>query len=188
MQEDEEMYVVPAYGTKVCPQCGQTLFDDMDVCYGCLYEFGKETEEDVQTSLDVTPPLSKEVWLEDEVPTEAYERGWVSAEDAVEAPAEAKDTPRLWLRIRSGDMEVSVPLPKQGLLVGRGADCDVVLRGRSVSRKHVLIVPAGEGVLVRNQDATNPALLGDQKVMGEAAMHLEEELNVCGTTFKLMQV
>ena len=82
---------------------------------------------------------------------------------------------------------MSVPLPKQGLLVGRGADCDVVLRGRSVSRKHVLIVPDGEGILVRNQDATNPALLGEQKVMGEAAMHLGEELNVCGTTLKLMQ-
>lgn len=25
--------------TKVCPRCGMELFTDMDVCYGCLYDF-----------------------------------------------------------------------------------------------------------------------------------------------------
>lgn len=25
---------------KVCPVCKSTLFDDMDVCYGCMYRFG----------------------------------------------------------------------------------------------------------------------------------------------------
>lgn len=25
--------------TKRCPRCGEVLFDDMDVCYGCLYDF-----------------------------------------------------------------------------------------------------------------------------------------------------
>jgi hypothetical protein len=25
--------------TKTCPRCGATLFEDMDVCYGCLYDF-----------------------------------------------------------------------------------------------------------------------------------------------------
>ena len=28
--------------TKVCPRCGQELFADMDVCYGCLYDFSKD--------------------------------------------------------------------------------------------------------------------------------------------------
>ena len=28
--------------TKVCPRCGEVLFADMDVCYGCLYDFRKE--------------------------------------------------------------------------------------------------------------------------------------------------
>ena len=29
--------------TKRCPHCGALLFADMEVCYGCLYDFGKET-------------------------------------------------------------------------------------------------------------------------------------------------
>lgn len=28
--------------TKVCPRCGQELFADMDICYGCLYDFSKD--------------------------------------------------------------------------------------------------------------------------------------------------
>ncbi len=28
--------------TKVCPRCGQELFADMDVCYGCLYDFSRD--------------------------------------------------------------------------------------------------------------------------------------------------
>lgn len=28
--------------TKTCPRCGQELFADMDVCYGCLYDFSRD--------------------------------------------------------------------------------------------------------------------------------------------------
>ena len=28
--------------TKVCPRCGELLFADMDVCYGCLYDFTRK--------------------------------------------------------------------------------------------------------------------------------------------------
>lgn len=31
--------------TKVCPQCGELLFADMDVCYGCLYEFPRRGQQ-----------------------------------------------------------------------------------------------------------------------------------------------
>lgn len=27
---------------KTCPRCGQELLQDMDVCYGCLYDFTRE--------------------------------------------------------------------------------------------------------------------------------------------------
>ena len=32
---------MPAH-SKRCPRCGELLFDDMDVCYGCLYDFTRE--------------------------------------------------------------------------------------------------------------------------------------------------
>ena len=27
---------------KICPVCESTLFDDMDMCFGCLYRFGSD--------------------------------------------------------------------------------------------------------------------------------------------------
>ena len=29
---------------KTCPICNTTLFDDMEVCYGCMYSFGSKPE------------------------------------------------------------------------------------------------------------------------------------------------
>ncbi|MCI1666384.1 MAG: FHA domain-containing protein [Atopobiaceae bacterium] len=29
-------------GMKVCPRCGSRLFEDMNVCYACLYDFSKD--------------------------------------------------------------------------------------------------------------------------------------------------
>ena len=26
---------------KACPRCGATMFEDMSVCYGCLYDFDR---------------------------------------------------------------------------------------------------------------------------------------------------
>lgn len=47
--------------TKVCPSCGATLFADMNICYGCLYDFTKTYE----------PP---QIGVADEVPVEVYEQ------------------------------------------------------------------------------------------------------------------
>ena len=30
------------YATKVCPRCGARLYEDMNVCYDCLYDFTRE--------------------------------------------------------------------------------------------------------------------------------------------------
>ena len=194
MLENEGAYVVRAYGTKVCPQCGKTLFDDMDVCFECLHNFGEgdanDQEEPPSDATMVEMPaedashlMPEEHWQEDEVPTEAYERGLVTSQEATVAPALQ---PRMWLRIRSDDVEVSVPLREGGLLVGRGPSCDVVLHARSVSRRHVLLEPEEAGVKVCNQDAKNPAMLGGKKVEGVAHMTAGEELSVCGTIFSLV--
>ncbi|WP_304425802.1 hypothetical protein [uncultured Adlercreutzia sp.] len=29
---------------KVCPVCASTLFDDMPICFGCLYQFGSDPD------------------------------------------------------------------------------------------------------------------------------------------------
>lgn len=37
-----EAGIMPGPGTKRCPRCGAVLFDDMEVCYACLYDFSKD--------------------------------------------------------------------------------------------------------------------------------------------------
>lgn len=32
--------------TKVCPQCGAVLFEDMPICYSCLYDFERPVAEE----------------------------------------------------------------------------------------------------------------------------------------------
>ena len=60
-----------AMNTKVCPSCHSTLFADMDVCYGCLYDFNRVSQapllvcpeqldvphEDAPYEAELQPPL-----------------------------------------------------------------------------------------------------------------------------------
>ena len=34
------------YATRRCPRCGAELYADMDVCYGCLYDFTRDRPRD----------------------------------------------------------------------------------------------------------------------------------------------
>ena len=57
-----------AYQTKVCPRCGEELFSDMRVCYGCLYEFppersGAGTEENEGLAKGGEDPASQDSGL-----------------------------------------------------------------------------------------------------------------------------
>lgn len=163
---NELMVMVPAYGTKVCPQCGEGVFDDMDVCYGCLHEFSSEA--DVGTVEDG-----------DLVPTEAY----VAAMPEQGVPP----TPPCLVRISSPSMDVTVPLPPDGLLMGRGSSCDVVLHARSVSRRHVRLEPGEGGVLATDQGAANPARLNGRPLGGSVTLGDGDRLDVCGVTVTILR-
>lgn len=41
-------------GLKTCPRCGAKLFADMDVCYGCLYDFARGGEPAVGAVADAS--------------------------------------------------------------------------------------------------------------------------------------
>lgn len=45
MSEKEYRSVGLSAGTKRCPRCGEVLFSDMSVCYGCLYNFERNDKE-----------------------------------------------------------------------------------------------------------------------------------------------
>ena len=165
------MLVIPSYGTKVCPRCGAGMFGDMNVCYDCLYRFGDDEEEAV--------PHMPCDWDDGPVPEEAYEGLAIEEAESSVAP--------LHLHVSTAALDVSVPLPPQGLLVGRGSSCDIRLHANAVSRRHVRIEPEGEGAIVTDQGATNLAKLHDKTISGSAHMSIGDELKVCGATMRLCQ-
>ena len=140
--------------TKTCPRCGQQLFDDMPICYECLYEFAVQDEI---------------------VPIRAYEEG--------EVRQQQDHAGELRIHIATPSADLALPVPEDGLVVGRGSACDVVLHTPAVSRRHVRLEPREGGVLVTNLGARNPATLQDEAVMESTLMEKGEVLNVCGSLF-----
>ena len=150
--------------TSRCPQCGAIMFSDMDTCYDCLY--GRDSDAG---------------WDGDVVPLEAY------PEDVCGATIE--EMPAKWaLRMSTASVDVVIPVPDTGLMVGRGTSCDVILHAKSVSRQHVHVEPDAEGMFVRDLGARNPCSIGGRRVKGEAHMREGETLSICGTSFVLERV
>jgi hypothetical protein len=170
--------------TKVCPRCGEGLFSDMDICYGCLYDF---THPPNSVAGAAMPPL-------DEVRTWAGEGDSEDDEQQIDDQLDATlplDMPArdvgvegaggLW--VRSSDMETKVDIPPGGLIVGRAPDCDVILHSIAVSRRHVSF-EIGQGCLeVRNLGAKNPATVGGREITDTYMMKRGQTVSVCGTLF-----
>lgn len=149
------------FETRTCPHCGQMVFSDMDVCYECLYELVSPREDDA----------GGEQEHEHEVKTEPGE-----------GQGEDMDL-SVCLLIRSQTLDVSVPLPKDGLVVGRGSAADVVLHDPAASRRHVRIVPSREGARVSDLGSRNKATIGNVPVLEDVPLRMGETLVVCGTSF-----
>lgn len=220
-------------GVKTCPRCGEMLFSDMDVCYGCLYDFSKDAmgnrlpevgkpsmrpdrEDGVTASGTPRPPAppSRQMdplamveldELDDEpedylvqssdrapsaLPPRHSKREAPSPEDTLDLSmpdatvVTAPAPPALSIAVSSDQMRVVVPLPPGGLSVGRDEANDIVLRSRSVSRRHLRIRQEGETVLVEDCGATNPALVRGEALSGMATLAIGEAVTVCGTTLE----
>ena len=197
------------YATKVCPRCGEELFADMRVCYGCLYEFpsardvpapagpaAPKTEESASVAEEPALPglVEDEPFLWD-VGLPPAESGWEDdtldlsgvGNEAIAMAASSPETQpssrEVLCWVRTPSMEVRLPIPNEGLVIGRDQTCDVVLRSRAVSRSHVRILPARdgeEGMRVIDLGATNPAMFSGREVRGEVLVPLGWTVSICG--------
>lgn len=144
------------YGTKVCPRCGKKVFEDMDVCYECLFEFSSD---------------------EPVVPEEVYE----DAETLAEAPIDWSE--HMGLRVCTRSVEVTVPVGGSGLTIGRGMSCDVVLHGKAVSRNHARVDCSGDGVVVRDLGARNRTTVAGKRVDEPVRLRVGERFDICDSSF-----
>ena len=212
---------VVAFTTKVCPQCGQRLFSDMNMCFGCLYDFGRAIKPmpvaartvDAPLPLDDMPldepgeetPGASEARVEAQerdvrlvevgkgrprevLPDEDAQAQWLDDEDGGEAvtrlltdmPSVPGGQSAMGLLVQTGDVDMLVPLKREGVTVGRLSTNDVVLHARSVSREHVRFLPVGGGAVVEDLGATNPATVRGAKVLGQRELAVGDVVEVCG--------
>lgn len=85
-------------------------------------------------------------------------------------------------------LEVTIPIPAQGLTLGRASSCDVVLRSAAISRRHVQIVVEDGMVLVADLGSVNQALLDDKPVEVCEPWLPGSVLNLCGARFSLIML
>lgn len=195
------------YATKVCPRCGEELFADMRVCYGCLYEFPPaedaassidaeaanageanptagedslpELKEDEPFLWDAGLPPSESSWEDDTLDLSSPVGANPTSAPPNRDPQPLSSTVLCW--VRTPAVDVKLPIPREGLVVGRDPSSDVVLHSRAVSHSHVRILPAEEGMRVVDLGATNPALFSGREVRGEALVPLGWTVSICGT-------
>lgn len=187
-------------GTKICPRCGQLVFEDMPVCYGCLYDFEKDqprrpasdiarrvplaTErpgdplatielDEIDEEEPLAPPRHRRVAQETANVDDTLDLGSLASQE--DPPAGAKP---FLLDVVTEDMSVCVPLTPEGISVGRDAANDIVLKARSVSRNHVRLVPDGDGVVVEDCGATNPAFVDGEPLEGSRRLAEGSEVEI----------
>lgn len=161
------------FGTKTCPQCGQELFSDMPVCYGCLHSFAERPSAPA-----LPPPALPDLGDLDEVD------GLDGEEAALERSGAMGEG--LLLRVSTDDAQTTIAIPQPGLTIGRDASCDVVLRSRAVSKRHARVVPLSSAAIVENLGATNPAVYKGREVIETAVVHRGESFDVCGAVFTVV--
>jgi pSer/pThr/pTyr-binding forkhead associated (FHA) protein len=67
---------------------------------------------------------------------------------------------------------VSVELREGSLLIGRGAECDLVLEDPLVSRVHARVLLSSDGVMLEDLHSTNGVYLNGDRVMGAAGVNV----------------
>lgn len=194
--------------TKVCPRCGERLFRDMSICYGCLYDFSnpqpleRRPESMVQDAapagvqgaqerLSKKPKADPEnVWSVPEMAGPASgedEEEWQDNEPTADLARQARQgaeaAAQFGVFVAGQGMEVHVPAGTEGITVGRAPSNDIVLRLKPVSRHHLRLSSSPEGLLVEDLGATNPATFRGRPLRGSVAIAAGERFEVCGIPF-----
>ena len=183
--------------TKICPRCGAILFKDMDICYGCLYDFNAALNKTFLATNgylgdNEQTPTSRE----SDYTYDAAARSMTNNTQESALSGSADDTIDLSeaclcgsaeIRIISAALEISCEVPIEGITVGRESDNDVILRDRTVSRHHLRILPDTSGVVALNQGATNPANINGVPILESVHVVPGGIIDICGTQLEVVK-
>lgn len=88
---------------------------------------------------------------------------------------------------RDGQFLCRVPLAPGASVVGRGADCDVVVPAESVSPRHVRIRVQGREVYIEDLGSTSGTYLNGQRVLSQTLWVPEDSLTLADVDVQLVQ-
>ena len=200
-------------GLKTCPRCGAKLFEDMDVCYGCLYDFNRDAASrlaDVDKSLAelvggldepeelATPAklaISETQASLSATAAEARAGTFVAAsietnpggqEEVESLEPVAVLSPPARLLVRGEGLEMNVAVPVRGLLVGRASDCDAVIEHPAVSAHHLMLEMGEGGLIAKDLGALNPVLINGWALDGACTLRCGDVIEVRGARVTLL--
>ncbi len=221
-----ESVMARSFEKKTCPRCGQLLYADMTVCYGCLYDFTRKDNGPSEPAAAKTVAAKTVAAKPAAAKTAAVvsadaERGGVAPPEPGPSGREREDSalsgkpgPRPLstpigspddnevttlldgpsviegphaVCVRTDSADVLVPLGEKGLCVGRGSGNQVVLREKSVSRRHLRILPAEEGAEVRDLGSTNPAKYRGRPLRGTVLVPWGGEVELGGVVLSMCE-
>lgn len=90
------------------------------------------------------------------------------------------------LVVTDGQMAgTSLPLGRQGVLIGRGPECTLVLDDEFASSRHARIFPRAEGWFVEDQGSRNGTMVGGSKITGAVPVESGSVIKIGRTTLEL---
>lgn len=149
--------------TKICPRCGAELYADMNVCYGCLYDFSRGALR--------TPNIPLSLLAEEDGPEDT-----VNLAAAVAEPL----TERVGMMMRTSSVDMWIAVSDEGVSIGRAPENDVVLHSPAVSGRHLSITPTPDGMEVSDLNSTNPARYHGREIHGRVIVSYGDTIDVCG--------
>lgn len=88
--------------------------------------------------------------------------------------------------LRQVDKKRLIPIDRAVILVGRSAECDVVITtSQKISRRHCCLVQSDQSYFVRDLGSMNGVLLNGEKVQREAEMKAGDRLCIGDVEFQL---
>jgi hypothetical protein len=90
------------------------------------------------------------------------------------------------LVVTEGQMAgTSLPLGRQGVLIGRGPECTLVLDDEFASSRHARIFPRAEGWFVEDQGSRNGTTVNGVKITGAVPVESGAVVRIGRTTLEL---
>ena len=92
--------------------------------------------------------------------------------------------PRVFMISQGNQAGLSAELSAGVVMIGRGADCQLILDDDYVSTRHARVVSTPNGIYVEDLGSTNGTYVNGHRVTGQERLHLDDRIRIGDTEFR----